>query len=1026
MAATGQHFIPGATRPNRLQALIAALKQQSWPTYAAYTLFTVTLLTSAFARAIAGLKPGEILLGLVVLALVVRRVVRRDFSFVTTPVDLGFILLIVAGTWLPLIAAEVRGVYLTKEIATALAGPLEYYLWYRAILEALPLPSRSPTMLKVILIVNTIISGIGVLQIFRFPGVQKFLVAVYPTYETLESQLVHRATSLVGGWEILAAIAAFTLLLINQLQTTEGAVRKLGSRWNVWLTVMLGINVVGLLATLSFAGLIGLAVGYLIAWGLNGKLARMTRVALIIGAVGLIALSPFVLQRFAFQFNRPGASHGLVPNTWATRGYHWSVVISVVFIDIPTALFGVQPSFRYPVLDFGSTESLYLLLLYRGGIIYVAAFLAFIVLVVRHLWKVRQTVSGFNRQIVLAVLTVLIVNFVIDILDAHFFSAGESQLLLTLLAIGVGTGMRTDQRLEPTPAPPDEDEEQSTQVRSSVRVSSVSLQRAIMAVGVVALVGLLVTAGLGINNDRHRTPPPGVLKVSYYDAAAPVSQENQLLGTPTWELDAGADTSYIQGYAGQVSALPGTTVPLYISAQGTVPYNIDVYRVGWYSGLGGRLMKSVRHLTSQPQGYWTAQAGLQGCITCTIDPKTHLIAANWSASYALSIDPNWPSGVYLIKLSTLNQSPRGESYIPLVVRAQTVKPATVLANLPVNTYQAGNLWGGYDLNGTGALSSDTGSTPDRATKVSFDRPYAAGAGTGDLLSWDLHIIRFLERGGMNVSYTTNIDVAEHPDELTNHAIFLSMGHDAYWTKTMRDGIETARDSKVNLMFLGANDAYWQARLEPNAHQQADRTLVCYKVQTAPSTDPSARLTADPAYPAQKDQVTARWRDPVINRPENSLLGLMYASYFPTTHLGDYLPDWVARSGDVDPLLAVANVSPSQHIPGGVLGDTFDSVGTNGLTPRNLTLLASSPVVDYRNELRIANTAYYQAQSGAYVFDAGTLWWAFALDEYSPRGAGQPNLKHGDQRIVVVTTYMLFQMFNAAHVPAPVIPPVPQS
>lgn len=1026
MAAMGQHLIPGVTKPNRLQALTAALKQQSWLAYAAYILFAVTLLTSAFARAVGGLKPGEILLGLVVVALVARRVVRRDFSFVTTPVDLGFILLIIAGTWLPMIAAEVRGIYLTKTMATALIGPVEYYLWYRAILEALPLPTKSPAMMKVILIVNSIISGIGILQLFRFPGVQKFLVFAYPTYETLESQIVHRATSLVGGWEILAAIAAFTLLLINQLQTTEGAVRKLGSGWNVWLTVMLGINVIGLLTTLSVAGMIGLAVGYLIAWGLNGKLARMTRVALIIGVVGLIALTPFVLQRFAFQFNRPGASHGLVPNTWATRGYHWSIVLSVVFIDIPTALFGVQPNFRYPVLDFGSTESLYLLLLYRGGIIYVAAFLAFIVLVVRHLWMVRQTVSGFNRQIVLGVLTVLIVNFVIDILDAHFFSAGESQLLLTLLALGVGTGMRTDQRLAQTPAPPDEEEEQSTQVRSPVRIASGGVHRAIMGVGVVALAGLLVTAGLGINSNRQNTPPPPVLKFTYYDAAAPVSQENQHLGTSTWELDAGVDTSYIQGYAGQVSALPGDTVPLFVSSRAEAAYNIDVYRIGWYSGLGGRLMKSIHHLTSAAQGYWTAQAGLQGCVTCTSDPKTHLIAANWSESYALPIDPTWPSGVYLIKLSTLNQSHRGESYIPLVVREQNVKPATILANLPVNTYQATNLWGGYDLEGTGAPPSVTGTTPDRATKVSFDRPYAAGAGTGDLLSWDFHSIRYLEREGMNVSYTTNVDVAEHPELLTSHAVFMAMGHDEYWTKTMRDGIEMARDSKVNLMFVGANDAYWQARLESDAQKQADRTLVCYKVQTEPTADPSTRLTADPAYPAHKDQVTARWRDPVINRPENSLLGLMYDSYFPTTHLGDYLPDWVARPGEVDPLLAVANVDPGMHIPDGILGNAFDTIGTNGLTPKNLIVLASSPVVDYRNELRTANTAYYQAESGAYVFDAGTLWWAFGLDEYSPRGAAQPNLKRGDQRLVGITTYMFFQMFHVSDVQAPVIPPVPQS
>jgi SAM-dependent methyltransferase len=50
------------------------------------------------------------------------------------------------------------------------------------------------------------------------------------------------------------------------------------------------------------------------------------------------------------------------------------------------------------------------------------------------------------------------------------------------------------------------------------------------------------------------------------------------------------------------------------------------------------------------------------------------------------------------------------------------------------------------------------------------------------------------------------------------------GHDEYWTKEMRDGIERARDRGMGLAFLGAGDGYWQMRFEPDSAGVPNRTV----------------------------------------------------------------------------------------------------------------------------------------------------------------------------------------------------------
>jgi hypothetical protein len=325
-------------------------------------------------------------------------------------------------------------------------------------------------------------------------------------------------------------------------------------------------------------------------------------------------------------------------------------------------------------------------------------------------------------------------------------------------------------------------------------------------------------------------------------APNPVRTENAKPGTAAWRLVNPAAAGEIEGYASLTSVNRGGTIDLFVRTADP-SYRVNVYRVGWYGGAGGREVYASGAVASTPQP------------APTEDPATHLVEANWTNPLRLTVpassDPtDWASGVYLAKLTA---SGGKESYVVFAVR-DDARPAALLLQLSVTTYQAYNSWGGYSL---------YTSTPAR--KVSFNRPYAfhgagaSGVGAGEFFTnltgasypgsraaWEVNMVRWLEREGYDVTYATNLDTHANPSLLANRRAFLSVGHDEYWSYEMRANVEAARDRGVGLGFFSANSAYWQVRFEPSAAGQPDRTMVAYKgaalTRTRSRSTPTRRTT----------------------------------------------------------------------------------------------------------------------------------------------------------------------------------------
>ena len=124
-------------------------------------------------------------------------------------------------------------------------------------------------------------------------------------------------------------------------------------------------------------------------------------------------------------------------------------------------------------------------------------------------------------------------------------------------------------------------------------------------------------------------------------------------------------------------------------------------------------------------------------------------------------------------------------------------------------------WQAY--NSTAATASTRRTRPDAPTRsATTGRSCTRGTPTEDwLFNAEYPMLRWLERNGYDVSYFTGVDADRVGAELLEHKVFLSVGHDEYWSAAQRANVEAARDAGVNLAFFSGNEVFWKTRWEPS-------------------------------------------------------------------------------------------------------------------------------------------------------------------------------------------------------------------
>jgi hypothetical protein len=464
-------------------------------------------------------------------------------------------------------------------------------------------------------------------------------------------------------------------------------------------------------------------------------------------------------------------------------------------------------------------------------------------------------------------------------------------------------------------------------------------RRAFLGLGALGIAGAAVGAAAGCSSDSGPPaagPTPGTRTAAGHRSVP----ENSLPGDPHWEIRHLGPAHAIEGYTGAASVLTGEPFRLFVSTTSS-GFQVRAFRLGWYGGAGAREVWQSGSL----RGYQQSAPGLTG--------STNTVHTDWDPAVEVPTD-DWPAGSYLLRLDAESGAQR---YVPMTIRSASTGGKVVLKSC-VATWQAYNTWGGYDLYKGPGESYGT-----RSLAVSLDRPYDLN-GADMFLTYERNVVKLAESMGLSLAYLTGMDIAADPHLLDGASALISPGHDEYWTPAERAHVTAARDTGVNLAFLGANAVFRRIRLDATA-LGGSRLVICYKTS----------YTQDPMYGVDNALVTSDWREPPVPDPESSLIGTIYEGYPATA------PYVVASAGSW--------VFAGTGVPAGtgfdnLVGIEYDRVNPAYPVPRPIEVLSHSPLV-CQGARSFGDSAYYTHPGGAGVFNSGTMRWVEAIYGDSPHG-----------------------------------------
>jgi len=488
-------------------------------------------------------------------------------------------------------------------------------------------------------------------------------------------------------------------------------------------------------------------------------------------------------------------------------------------------------------------------------------------------------------------------------------------------------------------------------------------------------------------------------QVAYANSGADINtfsnaivKENSMPGAhrSNWFLGSNGTNATIAGYTDKTSYSPGDTVSFKVDSSNN-PFRVEIYRLGFYGNeqLGARNVLGVNtHITGAPEVQPSPSVdGTLGSTSCA-----------WETTATWTIPNDTPPGLYYILFRRTDETANVAS-CHLTVKTDPTDKAVMIT--PDNTYQAYNMWGATNNNGSRDAGTWTGRNlyqagadagipnfAHRSYATSFDRPYGTQSTRVNTYLFDSEfgMLVFAEAQGFDLTYASDIDLEKDSNYLDDAKLVMTNGHTEYWTTNMWDCYQNARDNGVNLMFNASNVALWRVRFDVGDINK--RTMICYK--DSATVDISAGFTGSGLDPVS---YTGTWRDSRTSspnnsdrRPEDSLTGQLFKVSAPLNGTLDVpfasqdLPIW-RNSTSIQALTTGQTYTTSA----GVVGDELDFVDDTSLTkPDNLVKLSPSTRT-FNDQASNANgTIYtedatnivigfslYRADSGALVFNTGS-------------------------------------------------------
>lgn len=462
-----------------------------------------------------------------------------------------------------------------------------------------------------------------------------------------------------------------------------------------------------------------------------------------------------------------------------------------------------------------------------------------------------------------------------------------------------------------------------------------------------------------------------------------IQAENAKPGTTDWLLTntrVDPKTRYrcpwVEGYCSHTSIRAGETLKIFVSTNPASKFVIDIYRMGYYGGTGGRHMGQFGPFQGTPQP--DPPVGEERVRECA-----------WEPALTLPIPGDWPSGVYLGKLTA--EAEKLQSYLIFIVRDD--RACDFLLQCSDTTWAAYNRWPDqFSLYDDGNKEWYWGPN----VRVGFDRPYGKycqiddwplSQGSGEFLLWEFPLVFWMEQHGYDVSYVSNVDTHAEPSGLKRAKGWISTGHDEYWSRAMFENMKAAVTSGLNLAFLSSDTCLGLIDFFPSQTGVPNRIFSRIGV------------FGDVAKPDLAG-FPEMGRFKPCGLDEGELMG--NRTVYPTIGLADWIcaqeSHWVfegtgMRNGD-----AISGLVGWEW-----QGDPARIPGLEVLARGTLTWNGT------RNEY---TATIYPGPTGNHVFSCSTIWWADGLS--APPGYKRPttyggvpvNLRGPDKRVQRITANLL--------------------
>jgi hypothetical protein len=405
------------------------------PEYGAYIILLANPLIVGIARGQLGsvLRPNEFLIAFVLIAICVQSVLlvlgqRRSYVSYDR-VDTALLLLVAAGSVIPVLWRYARGLTLSEDDLLYAVVLLKYYALFRVFRYAVTTRRQVEVCLILSIASALTVAVIGVLQVSDLFGMPEFLLAYYDQpFEGHAAVMTERATSTVASAFGLADLMIMNIVIVL-------AKSRVSQRYGLLFLVTI-ILLAGCIAAGEFSGYVGLVVA-LFAFGvISGRFHQLLPVGIVGGGLAALFLQRVIASRLEGFQGQSG-----VPESWAGR---WDNLQTYFFPDLfnhGNWFLGVRPAPR--ILAFETwrewvyLESGYLWLLWIGGIPFLAAFFFFAVVSLRTLQHVARERTDAVGVAAVSAFSYLVAMIVTMLFDPHLTLRGSADLFFPLLALSL-------------------------------------------------------------------------------------------------------------------------------------------------------------------------------------------------------------------------------------------------------------------------------------------------------------------------------------------------------------------------------------------------------------------------------------------------------------------------------------------------------------------------------------------------------------------------------------------------------------